>query len=83
MPYSEPCRAEGCDHPGHEMMGGWCVHHYTTDRGTVVGDPKVWVAHYGDWSGIAIFGEEIDALRYAVGNSMLVSPLMEWGEVPR
>lgn len=32
-------------------------------------EPTVWIAYYTDFSDVAIFFEEIDALRYAVGNS--------------
>ena len=31
-----------------------------------------WLAYYADWSGLAVFETEIDALRYAVDRSMQV-----------
>lgn len=37
-----------------------------------------WVTYYNDWSGIAIFENEIDALRFAVANHMDVK-FVEWG----
>lgn len=41
----------------------------------------VWVAHYGDWSSIAIFATEIEALRYAVARDGMTAEFMEWGEI--
>lgn len=38
-----------------------------------------WLAYHGDFSGLAVFSEEVDALRYAVENSMKVSYVL-WGE---
>ena len=32
-----------------------------------------WVAYHGDFSGFVIFDKEIEALRYAVENSMMVA----------
>ena len=31
-----------------------------------------WLAYYSDWSGMAVFDNELDALRHAVGSSMEV-----------
>jgi hypothetical protein len=39
-----------------------------------------WLCRYGDWSGIAAFPTEVEALRYAVDKSMTVE-FVEWGEV--
>lgn len=39
-----------------------------------------WVAYYSDWSGVAVFPTEIEALRYAVSRSMLVE-FKPWGEI--
>jgi hypothetical protein len=39
-----------------------------------------WVCHYEDWSGIAIFGDELSALRHAANDNMLVA-FYPWGEV--
>lgn len=39
-----------------------------------------WIAYYSDWSGIAVFGTEIEALRHAVEHSMIVQ-FFQWGEV--
>jgi hypothetical protein len=36
----------------------------------------VWLAYYSDWSGMAVFATEIEALRYAVEKSMIVSPVV-------
>lgn len=32
----------------------------------------VWLAYYDDWSAMATFEDEIDALRHAIGHSMKV-----------
>jgi hypothetical protein len=40
----------------------------------------IWLAYYADWSGVAVFATEIEALRYAVGRSMQVE-FREWGEI--
>ena len=40
----------------------------------------VWLATYSDWSGIAVFGDELEALRYANGRSMQVE-FKPWGEI--
>ena len=37
-----------------------------------------WLAQHADWSGFAIFREEIDALRYSNDNYMTVR-FVEWG----
>lgn len=39
-----------------------------------------WLAYYSDWSGIAAFPTEIEALRHAVDKSMTVM-FCEWGEI--
>lgn len=36
----------------------------------------VWLAYYRDWSGMAVFRTELDALRYAVEKGMAVTPLL-------
>lgn len=42
--------------------------------------PKgVWVAYHSDWSGFAIFDDEMEALRHAVSNTMSVG-LAKFGE---
>jgi hypothetical protein len=33
----------------------------------------VWLAFYRDWSGLAVFATEVEALRYAVGKGMAVA----------
>lgn len=40
-----------------------------------------WVAYYSDWSGIAMFGTEIDALRYAVEHHGMSVKFFGWGEI--
>ena len=43
--------------------------------GTVLGQWKptgTWIAYYSDFSEMAPFGEEVEALRYAVANGMQV-----------
>jgi hypothetical protein len=40
----------------------------------------VWLAYYTDWSGLAVFATEIEALRYAVDHTMSVA-FREWGEI--
>jgi hypothetical protein len=40
-----------------------------------------WVARHHDWSGIGIFAEEIDALRYAIGHGMSLVERVGWGEL--
>jgi hypothetical protein len=37
-----------------------------------VGADGVWVAYHSDWSGLAFFATELEALRHAVTNSMSV-----------
>jgi hypothetical protein len=32
---------------------------------------RAWIAYYDDWSGFALFAEEIEALRYAVDRCMV------------
>jgi hypothetical protein len=39
-----------------------------------------WICHYNDWSGIAIFGDELSALRHATEHNMVVG-FCPWGEV--
>ncbi len=38
-----------------------------------------WVVYYADWSGIAVFGTEIDALRYANDNDGMRAEYVGWG----
>jgi hypothetical protein len=52
-------------------FGGICDMHAEELRERADRD-GVWVAYHSDWSGLAIFGDEIDALRHAVSNSMNV-----------
>jgi hypothetical protein len=33
----------------------------------------VWLAYYNDWSGMAVFATEVEALRYAVQKGMAVA----------
>lgn len=40
-----------------------------------------WVARYGDWSGIAVFGSELEALRYTNDHDGMVASFVQWGEV--
>lgn len=42
-------------------------------------DSGVWVAYHSDWSGFAIFDNEMEALRHAVANTMSVG-LAKFGE---
>jgi len=42
--------------------------------------PGFWLAYYPDWSGIAAFPTEIEALRYAVSTSMQVE-FRVWGDI--
>lgn len=42
---------------------------------------SVWVAYYTDYSGIAVFETEIEALRFAVGKGMQVERFTSGGEV--
>jgi hypothetical protein len=35
-------------------------------------NPQLWVVYYHDWSGFAVFDNELLALRYAVENGMAV-----------
>lgn len=42
------------------------------------GTEGVWVAYYGDWSGMNVFADEISCLRHAVENSMQVK-FVEYG----
>ncbi len=39
-----------------------------------------WLAYYHDWSAMAVFDQEIDALRYALDKAMAVR-FVEWGAV--
>ncbi len=39
-----------------------------------------WLAYYHDWSAMAVFDQEIDALRYALDKTMAVR-FVEWGAV--
>lgn len=39
-----------------------------------------WMAYFADYSGMAVFGAEIDALRYAVENGMKVCPVKDGEE---
>lgn len=48
-----------------------------TGRRTVDG---VWMAYYDDWSAIAIFPTELEALRHAMGSTMKVE-WRGWGEI--
>lgn len=42
----------------------------------------VWLAYHLDWSNFALFGTEIEALRYAVDNSMRVQAVtLPWSQV--
>lgn len=34
---------------------------------------ELWLAYYGDWSGMALFNNELDCLRYALAGSMQVA----------
>jgi hypothetical protein len=36
----------------------------------------VWCAYYSDWSGMAVFDDELAALRYAVERSMSVKHVL-------
>jgi hypothetical protein len=38
-------------------------------------DPLVWLAFHSDFSGMAVFHNELDALRYALEHGMKVLPL--------
>ena len=38
---------------------------------------ELWVAFYSDWSGFAIFTDEVKCLRYAVDHSMRVHKMAE------
>lgn len=40
-----------------------------------------WVVRYGDWSGIAIFGDELTALRYALEHNMDSCSFETWGQL--
>lgn len=40
-----------------------------------------WLARHSDWSGVGVFAEEIDALRYALANGMTLVEQVPWGEV--
>lgn len=42
-------------------------------RADLDGPGFVWLAYYADRSGMAVFDRELDALRYAVEHSMLVT----------
>lgn len=42
--------------------------------------PIVWLAYYSDWSGMAVFSEEIDALRHAVERSGMHVALLANGQ---
>lgn len=43
--------------------------------------PGCWVARYSDWSGIAVFGSELEALRYTNDHDGMVASFVQWGEV--
>lgn len=43
-------------------------------------DAEVWVVMYADMSSVVIFEHEIDALRYAVENSMTTVKRVTFGE---
>lgn len=50
--------------------------------GSVPGTEKIagcWVAYHSDWSGLALFNDELEALRHAVANSMTVG-WATWGQ---
>jgi hypothetical protein len=47
-----------------------------TLRDQTAADPRLWLAYYGDFSGLAIFTDEISALRYAVEKEMKVKPVV-------
>lgn len=49
-------------------------------RRTENAKPGFWLVYYSDWSGIAVFDTEIDALRYAVEKQMQVE-FRQWGEI--
>lgn len=49
-----------------------------TAEGQQVRTGGCWLAHHSDWSGFAVFGSELDALRHAVEHSMTVV-FAEWG----
>lgn len=36
-------------------------------------EPTFWIAYHGDWSGFAIFDDELPCLRYAVDHHMAVA----------
>ena len=38
---------------------------------------RCWLAYHEDWSGMAVFATELDALRHANGTSMVVAPLTD------
>lgn len=38
----------------------------------------IWIAYYSDWSSVVAFTDEVDALRWAVKNTMLVK-FVEFG----
>lgn len=40
----------------------------------------VWLAFHSDWSGIAVFATEIEALRHAQEHTMTVE-FRQWGEI--
>lgn len=39
-----------------------------------------WLAYYSDWSGFAVFDNELEALRYAVEHQMRCE-FHSWGQV--
>lgn len=49
-------------------------------RDTSDEDEGCWMAYHGDFSGVAIFPAEIDALRHAVANAMSVQHVT-WGDL--
>ena len=40
-----------------------------------------WIVRYSDWSGIAVFATELEALRYANDNGVMQAEFHQWGEV--
>ena len=43
-----------------------------SDTAQAIDNGGIWLAYHSDWSGFAMFGVELDALRYAVDRNMLV-----------
>lgn len=40
-----------------------------------------WIVAYSDWPGFAVFGDEIDALRFANEHDGMKASFVPWGEV--